>query len=96
MKPKQPENLGSVLQQYLKAIGAEKRIKEMQVLQTWEKVVGKYIARDASKFEFKDGVFTVKFRSAIIRNEISMRKSMIMDRLNEEVGDDIVKKIEIK
>ncbi len=96
MKPKQPETLTDVLQQFLRAVGAEKRIQEMRLMQKWDEIVGRFIANDTRTINFQDGVLTVRFRSAIVRNEISMRRSAIISRLNEAMGTQIVSKIEVK
>ncbi len=96
MKRKDPENMGDVLQQYLVAIGADKHIKEIRVTQEWDKIVGPMIARNTNDISLKDGVLTVKFRSAIIRNEISMRRTSLQKMINDAMGDDIVKNIIIK
>jgi len=96
MKRKEPETLGSVLQQYLVAIGADKRVKEIRVTQEWDKIVGPMIARSTDDISLKDGVLTVKFRSAIIRNEISMRKTSLQKLLNDAVGGEVVKEIIVK
>jgi predicted nucleic acid-binding Zn ribbon protein len=96
MKRKEPENLGSVLQQYLVAIGADKHIKEIRVTQEWDKIVGPMIARNTDDISLKDGVLTLKFRSAIIRSEISMRKSSLLQLLNDSMGEEVVKSIVIR
>ncbi len=94
-KPKAPETLGEVLQQYLNAVGAARKISEMRIMEYWQKVVGQYAANDALYTHFKNGVLSVRFRSPMIRSEIFMRRSAIMQRLNEVMGGDIVKKMEI-
>jgi predicted nucleic acid-binding Zn ribbon protein len=96
VKRKDPENLGSVLQQYLVAIGADKHIKEIRVTQEWDKIVGPMIARNTGDISLTEGVLTVKFRSAIIRNEISMRRSALQTMINEAIGEEVIKSIVIK
>ena len=96
MKRTDPENLGNVLQQYLVAIGADKHIKEVRVTQEWDKIVGPMIARNTSDINLKDGVLTVKFRSAIVRNEISMRRTSLQKLINDAIGEDVVKSIIVK
>jgi len=96
MKRKEPESLGSVLQQYLVAIGADKHIKEIRVAREWDNIVGPTIARNTEDISLKDGVLTLKFRSAIVRNEISMRKTALQKLLNDAVGGEVVKSIIIR
>ena len=85
-----------MLQQYLVAIGADKHIKEVRVTQEWDKIVGPMIARNTSDINLKDGVLTVKFRSAIVRNEISMRRTSLQKLINDAIGEDVVKSITVK
>ena len=96
MKRKDPENFGNVLQQYLVAIGADKHIKEIRITQEWDKIVGPMIARNTDDIRLKDGVLTVKFRSAIVRSEISMRRSSLQKLINDAMQDDVVKEIVVK
>lgn len=96
MKRKDPENLGNVLQQYLVAIGADKHIKEVRVTQEWDKIVGPMIARNTSDINLKEGVLTVKFRSAIVRNEISMRRTSLQKLINNAIGEEVVTNIIVK
>ena len=96
MKRKDPENLGNVLQQYLVAIGADKHIKEVRVTQEWDKIVGSMIARNTSDINLKEGVLTVKFRSAIVRNEISMRRTSLQKLINDAIGEEVVTNIIVK
>lgn len=96
MKRKDPENLGNVLQQYLVAIGADKHIKEVRVTQEWDKIVGPMIARNTSDINLKEGVLTVKFRSAIVRNEISMRRTFLQKLINDAIGEEVVTNIIVK
>lgn len=88
--------LGDALNAYLKAIGADSKIKEMRVLQAWDKVVGSYIAGDTAEINICNGVLFIRLNSPIIRNEISMRKTQIINRLNEEIGENIVKSIMVR
>ena len=83
------------MQQFLVELGADKHIKEIRVTQEWDKIVGPAIARYTDDIRLKDGVLTLKFRSAIVRNEISMRKTSLQKLLNDAVGDDVVKSIVI-
>mgnify|MGYP002625676684 FL=1 len=85
------QTLGEALRAYLRAVGAETKIKEMRVLQAWDSVVGSIIAGDTSAINLQNGVLYVRFNSPIIRNEVTMRKSQIISRLNQEVGEELVR-----
>ncbi|MBQ3690832.1 MAG: DUF721 domain-containing protein [Bacteroidales bacterium] len=96
MKMKKAETLGDVLQQYLAALGADKKLNEIRVLNEWEKIVGKTISRETADIYLKDGVLFLKFRSPLIRNEVNMHKTIIQERINESLGYEAVNSIKIK
>lgn len=96
MQKKDAETLSSVIQQYLHAIGADVRIREIRALQKWDDVVGRVIARDTIDLDLRKGVLTVKFKSPLIRNEIMARRSEIIRFMNEAAGENIVKIINIR
>ncbi|MBO7462879.1 MAG: DUF721 domain-containing protein [Bacteroidales bacterium] len=96
MQRKEPESIGDVLRQLLVANGGYKRIKEIRLTQEWDKIVGPMIARNTEEINLKDGILSVKFRSAIVRNEISMRRSSLQKLLNDTMKEQIVKEIVVK
>ncbi len=96
MQRKDPESIGDILRQMLIANGGYKRIKEIRLTQEWDKIVGPMIARNTEEINLKDGVLSVKFRSAIVRNEISMRRSSLQKLLNDTMHEQIVKEIVVR
>ena len=96
MQRKEPESIGDVLRQLLVANGGYKRIKEIRLTQEWDKIVGPMIARNTEEINLKDGILSVKFRSAIVRNEISMRRSSLQKLLNDTMKEQIVKEIVVR
>ncbi len=96
MKMKKAETLGDVLQQYVTALGADKKLNEIRVLNEWEKIAGKTISRETADIYLKDGVLFLKFRSPLIRNEVNMHKTIIQERINESLGYEAVNSIKIK
>ena len=96
MQKKQAETLGDVLNQYMKALGLENKIKEMRALNGWEKVVGRVIAKNTFSISLSAGILDVKFRSPLVKNEIKMHKTIIIEKLNEIVGEAFIKDLKIR
>ena len=68
----------------------------LQLTQEWDKIVGPMIARNTSDINLKEGVLTVKFRSPLIRNEISMRRTSLQKIINDAIGEEVVQSIVIR
>jgi predicted nucleic acid-binding Zn ribbon protein len=63
-----------------------------QVLMVWEEVSGN-AAPHSNAFRFQGSTLVVEVDSSIWINELSMRKSELMDRLERAVGERVVEDI---
>lgn len=60
------------------------------VLSVWQQAVGKQIAEITQPQVFNNGTLYVKVQSAAWRNELSMMRNMIKDKINELLEQKIV------
>jgi predicted nucleic acid-binding Zn ribbon protein len=81
------------IDEFLKTFKLEKKIKEQQIIQSWETVVGKGIDRYTEEIRIKDGVMFVKLRSSVVRDELSYSKEKLLNALNSICGQPILKDI---
>lgn len=96
MQRKNTENLGEVLKKYLKAIGADKKIKEVQIIRNWPEYVGEYIAKSTKNMYIRDRILFVQFHSSVVRNELNMIKEPLCDKINDQMGEEVIKQIVIR
>ena len=85
-----------LIDQMLRAYGLGNKLDEISLLKSWEKVVGKMIARHTSDLYFKDGKLFISLDSAPLRQELSYAKSKLIEKLNEEAGKTMVTEIILK
>jgi predicted nucleic acid-binding Zn ribbon protein len=87
-------SLKEVIEQLVKAYGIGQKLDEAALLNAWDSVVGKLFARHTLNLSIKNRVLYVKMDSSVIRNELMMARSKLVDLLNKEAGktviDDIV------
>lgn len=69
--------------------------KRAKVINSWEKILGKQVANATTKIYIKNKTLFVYFNSSIVRNEISMIKHTVIERLNEIAGDKIINEINL-
>ena len=60
---------------------------------SWEKLMGKPIASRTSQITLKNGKLRVKLTSAPLKHELNMSKSKILELLETEFGQGVVKEI---
>lgn len=93
MRRNNTEPLKNVIQRYLHAIGAKQKIKEIQLRNSWDKLMGVNIAGQTEFIFIKNGIFHIKISSSVVKYELSMMKTVIIERLNTEAGETLINDI---
>ena len=96
MKKSNQQSIGAVIKKLLKSQKLEGRLQELDVLNYSEEVLGKNLMKYISDLSFRKGTLIIKVKSAVVRNELSYQKSEIIKKINEQVGNEILKEIILK
>lgn len=96
MKRVAPELIGDVLRQVLHQQGMTERLYEAKAAAAWPSVVGPHLAAQCGKPVVFNGLMTVYVRSAALRQELHMSRSVLMRLLNEAVGHDAIRELRFK
>lgn len=88
--------LKELINKYLDSINIKSKIFEINIKEHWEKVMGTFIAQKTKDISLKEGVLTLKIDSPIIKNELKMGKSKIIDLLHQEIGQKCISEINIR
>lgn len=68
---------------------------EMQVERAYRKLAGDLIVRFTQSVKFKNGTLRLKYLTAALRHEMTLRRESFRQKMNEELGTEVVKKIVI-
>jgi len=93
MRKSNIQPLKEVLQEYIRALGHSRKLKEVNIISQWEKLMGKTIASHTTSIFIRKKILYVQLNSSIIRNELFMRREKITEHLNDAVGENIIEKI---
>ena len=85
--------LGEAIRAYLKAMGLDKKLKEKALVNSWEEVMGKSVAKLTTNIYLQNLVLYVQLNSSVARHQLQMMKSGIIDALNKKAGEVLVKDI---
>lgn len=96
MRKSKTEPIDIIIQQYLKQSGLEKGLDEIRLVNAWEELVGKTVAKATKKIEIRKGVYYVWVKSPIVKNELRMLKSGLIQSLNNYAGKVLIKDIVIR
>ena len=88
--------LGEALKDYIKEMNLENKLLEVNIINSWEDVVGKAIASRTSNVRIKDNILYVKLTSSVARNELLMLKEALREKLNQRAGRELIKDIVLR
>ncbi len=94
MKRKNNEqSLKEVIGELLKVYKLDGRMNEVRLISSWEKVVGKMIAKHTKDMYISRRKLYVKLDSSVLRDELSYSKTKILGMLNEEAGTEVIDEV---
>ncbi len=86
-------SLGVAIQGLLENLGIGKKIREYDAVLQWNKVVGDRIASVTEAVKIEKGVLVVRVQNGPWRNELSLLKNEVIEKLNRTLGEELVKEI---
>ena len=93
MRKSNTQSIGSVLKSYVRENNLERKMNELDLIKSWESVMGKTVSRYTGNLYIQNSTLFVETTSPIVRNELLMMKEEIRVRLNEVVGEELIKAI---
>ena len=88
-----PQPLGDVMQALIDRMGLRKKIDEARIIEAWATLAGVTINGVTDKVWFKGGRLYVRVTSAAWRHELHLRRQAWRARLNQNLGDELVREI---
>lgn len=89
-------SLGEAIHDYIREMKLEGKLREVNLINSWEEVVGKAISTRTSKVYIKDQVLYVHLNSSVARNELMMLKEALKEKLNEKAGTEVIRDIVLR
>ena len=84
------------MKQFLKTSKLNSGVQAMQIEDAWEKIMGKTIARYTDKIEIVNSTLFISSSVAPLKNELLYQKAKIIQRVNEALGENVIKEVVIK
>lgn len=85
--------LKEVVDRLLKVYNLESKIKEVDLINAWPELMGPAVAHRTKNIYLKGAVLHVQIDSSVAREELAKGKQIIIDRLNQYSGTEMIKDI---
>lgn len=88
--------VGKVLKETLRELQLEKGIDQGKIWLVWEEAVGKTVAQVAQPDSIKFKTLFVKVTDSIWLHQLSCYHDLIVNKINDQVGSEVINKIHFK
>ena len=89
-------SMAEALQQFLNKSKLKTGVQAMQIEDVWEKIMGKTVAKYTDKLQIVGTTLFVSTAVAPLKNELLFQKEKIMEMVNKELGEKVIKDVVIK
>lgn len=93
MKRNDAEQIGKLIQHYLRQECLESPLNERRLINAWPEVLGPTIASYTRDLYIKNQVLYVHLTSAALRQELMMGRDLLVCNLNRHVGAQVITNI---
>ena len=89
-------SMQEALKQFLKQSRLKSGIQALQIEEVWEQIMGKTIAQYTDKIQIIQQTLFITTSVAPLKNELLYQKDKIIERVNEALGEKVIKEVVIK
>ncbi|MBE7629694.1 DUF721 domain-containing protein [Tenacibaculum piscium] len=86
-------SIKDLLGSYIKEGNLNKGFQKIHIHEAWEKLMGAGVASYTSEVKLQNGTLIVRLTSSVLREELNYGKEKIIRMINEEIGENLIKKI---
>jgi predicted nucleic acid-binding Zn ribbon protein len=89
------KNISKVIEEVFSQKQIRIGIDNIKVQDAWKKTMGKNIQKYTFKVVYRNGTLYVKLKSSFIKEELKYEKHKVIKLINNELGKEYIKDIEI-
>lgn len=88
--------IGDAIKAFLRKSRLKNGMQALQIEQVWETLMGKTIAKYTDKIQIINGTLFIKTNVGPLKQELMYQKEKIIERVNEALGEKIIKEVVIQ
>ncbi len=86
-------SLKEAIEQMLHVYKLKRKFDETSLIVAWPEMMGKAIANRTKDIFIRDRKLFIRLESAVIKNELMMMRSIIIEKMNERAGSSVIDEI---
>ncbi|MFP5470991.1 MAG: DUF721 domain-containing protein [Bacteroidia bacterium] len=88
--------LKEAIDRFLELYGMDVKFQEIEVINTYNKLMGQMIVSKTEKIWFKNGTLNLRLNSSVLKQELNYNKSKIAELINEDLGKELIQEVVIR
>lgn len=88
-------HIGDAIRQLLKSYQLTSKFDEATIVASWERLVGKPIAKRTKKVSIRNKVLFVELDSPSMKSDLNLHKTQILELFAKEFGKDVIRELVI-
>ena len=93
MRKANDKTMKEAIEQMLNVYKIKRRFDETAVIAAWPDIVGKPMANRTSELFINNKRLFLRIESSVVKNELMMMRSQIIEKINTEAGDVLIEEI---
>lgn len=93
MRKANDKTLKEAIEQMLNVYKLKRKYDETGIVASWPDLVGKYIANRTKELFVRDKKLFLRLESSVVKNELMMIRSQIIQKVNEEAGTVLIEDV---
>lgn len=93
MRRTNDKSLKEAIEQLLDVYRLRRRFNETSLIAAWPEMMGTAVANRTKELFIRDRKLFIRIESSVIKNEMVMIRSQILDKMNERAGSKVLDEI---
>lgn len=85
--------LGEIIKKLMRAYGLEHKLKEYDLIAAWPELMGPAVASRTTEIRIQNKILILKLDSSVMRDELQHGKQIIILRLNDKAGFQMIEDV---
>ncbi|MBO4804611.1 MAG: DUF721 domain-containing protein [Paludibacteraceae bacterium] len=90
MRRQETQSIADILREVLKENHIDTHLYEMQIVEAWYKLLGSTMKKYTTNIYVRERKLCVKLSSPVLKSELLMARSRMVESLNKEVHKEVI------
>lgn len=90
MKKSNSEQVGDILRRFMRDEGLETPLNQFRLMSAWKDVMGDGVEQYTGDMFIKNQTLFVKIKSSVLKNNLMMMRTSLVDKLNNTVNAQVI------